>query len=163
MRKSTIAYALAALMLVTAVIYFVAAAEESAEGSENEQAERNATDRDRDEPANTAEQGENEGDGVATQVQTAFFTVTGLAYVGVGGWIMKSRGKTNAPYFIAIAGSLAIIGLYVASRTVALPVVGLQDDVGTIDVLSKILQGGIIALAAYSINFKVPAKKMTTR
>lgn len=160
MQKSTIAYVLTALMLLTAVIYFVAAAEESTEESEDEQAERNAPDN--DERVNTAEQEEEEGDGVATQVQTAFFTVTGLAYAGVGGWILKDKGKTNTPYVIAIAGSLAIIGLYVASRTVALPVVGLQDDVGTIDILSKILQGGIIALAAYSINFRVPAK-MTTR
>ncbi len=159
MQKSTIVYALAALMLLTAVIYFVAAAEESTEGSEDEQAERNI---DNDERVNAEEDEENEGDGVATQVQTAFFTVTGLAYAAVGGWILKDRGKTKAPYVIAMAGSLAIIGLYVASRTVALPVVGLQDDVGTIDILSKILQGGVIALAAYSINFKVPAK-MTTR
>jgi hypothetical protein len=66
--------------------------------------------------------------------------------------MLKDKGRTNAPYIIAIAGSISIIGLYVASRTVSLPIVGLQDDVGTIDILSKVLQVDIVAAAGYVIN-----------
>jgi hypothetical protein len=39
--------------------------------------------------------------------------------------------------------------LYILSRTISLPIVGLQEDVGTIDVLSKVLQIGIVAGSVY--------------
>lgn len=165
MQKSTMAYVLAALMLSTAVIYFVAAAEESAEAGESqdrEQAPASSRDSDNDQAINlTVEQEELEGGsieeeeaegGVAPQIETAFFTIVGLGYAAVGAWIIRDKGKTNTPYIIAIGGSIAIIGLYVASRTINLPVVGLQDDVGTIDILSKVLQVGIIGLSAYMVN-----------
>jgi hypothetical protein len=179
MKKSTMAYVLAALMLSTAVIYFVAAAGESAEAGEgqdkeqvpasnrdsgNGQAINSATEQEGLEEGSEGAEGvgEEEG-GLATQVQTVFFTVVGLGYAGVGAWILKDKGKTNAPYIIAIGGSVAIIGLYVASRTVSLPVVGLQDDVGTIDILSKVLQVGIIGLAAYMVNSNKITKPLPNR
>jgi hypothetical protein len=48
---------------------------------------------------------------MAAQVETVFFTVVGLGYAGVGVWILKDKGKINAPYIIAIGRSIAIIGL----------------------------------------------------
>jgi hypothetical protein len=174
------AYVLAALMLSTAVIYFVAAAGESAEageGQDKEQAPASSRDSDNDEAINSApeqeevkeageeeegEEGEEEG-GLATQVETAFFTTVGVGYAAVGAWILKDKGKTNAPYIIAIGGSIALIGLYLASRTVNMPVVGLQDDVGAIDILSKVLQVGIIGLAAYMVNTNKVTKPVPNR
>ena len=177
-KKSTMAYVLAALMLSTAVIYFVAAAGESAEageGQEREQAPASSEDSDNDEAVNSAagqeeleesseegEETEEEG-GLATQVETAFFTIVGLGYAAVGIWVLKDKGKTNTPYIIAIGGSIAMIGLYVASRTIDLPVVGLQDDVGTIDILSKVLQVGIIGLSAYMVNTNKAARRLDSR
>jgi hypothetical protein len=163
MKKSTVAYVLTALMLSTAVIYFVAAVGESAEageGQEKEQASASNRDSDNGQAINSAteqegseeEEGTGGESGLATEVQTAFFALVGLGYVGVGAWIFKDKGKRNAPYLIAIGGSIAIIGLYVASRTVSMPIVGLQEDVGTIDILSKVLQVCIIGLAAYMLN-----------
>lgn len=178
MQKSTMAYILAALMLSTAVIYFVAAAGESAEAGESqdrEQAPAIGEDSDNDEAVNSAAEQEEpkqssgeeeeaeEGGGLATQVQTAFFTIVGLGYAGVGIWVLKDKGKTNTPYMIAIGGSIAMIGLYVASRTIDLPVVGLQDDVGTIDILSKVLQVGIIGLSAYMVNTNKTARRLDSR
>lgn len=177
MQKSTMAYILAALMLSTAVIYFVAAAGESAEageGQDREQAPASSKDSDSDEAINSAaEQGEGEESseeekeagegGLGTQVETAFFTIVGLGYAGVGIWVLKDKGKTNTPYIIAIGGSIAMIGLYVASRTIALPVVGLQEDVGTIDILSKVLQVGIIGLSAYMVNTNKAARRLDSR
>jgi hypothetical protein len=165
-KKSTMAYILAALMLSAAVIYFVTAAGESAEageGQDREQAPARSEDSDDDntinsaseqEQSNTEEEGEGQEEegGLATQVETAFFTIVGLGYAGVGIWVLKDKGKTNTPYIIAIGGSIAMIGLYVASRTIDLPVVGLQEDVGTIDILSKVLQVGIVGLSAYMVN-----------
>jgi hypothetical protein len=179
MQKSTMAYVLTALMLSTAVIYFVAAAGESAEageGQDKEQAPASNRDSDNDETINSAAQQEERSEGsaeeegvreeeggLATQVQTAFFLVVGLGYAGVGVWMLKDKGKTNPPYIIAIGGSIAIIGLYVASRTVNLPIVGLQEDVGTIDILSKVLQVAIIGLAAYMINTNKVTKPLPNR
>lgn len=171
------AYVLAALMLSTAVIYFVAAVGESAEageGQDKEQAPASERDSNNDQAINPAAEqeqleddgeeagGEEEG-GLATQVQTAFFTVVGLGYAGVGAWILKDKGKTSTPYIIASGGSIAIIGLYIASRTVSLPVVGLQDDVGTIDIVSKVLQVIIVGLAGYMVNTIKVTKPLTNR
>ena len=178
MKKSNMAYVLAALMLSTAVIYFVAAVGESAEateGQDKEQAPASERDSDNDQAINSGaeqeqlEEGNEETgggggeDALATQVQTAFFTVVGLGYAGVGAWMLKDKGKTNTPYLIAIGGSIAIIGLYIASRTVSLPVVGLQDDVGTIDMVTKVLQGIIIGLGAYMVNTNKVTKPLTNR
>jgi hypothetical protein len=43
--------------------------------------------------------------------------------------------------------SVALIGLYIVSRTVTLPVVGIQGDVGLIDILAKVSQGAIIVVS----------------
>ena len=84
-------------------------------------------------------------------IETAFFAAVGAAYIPIGLWITITRHTSKVPYALAIGGSLALIGLYVLSRTTDIPFVGQQDDVGFIDILSKILQGGIIAVSAYII------------
>lgn len=43
------------------------------------------------------------------------------------------------------------MALYVVSRMISLSIVGLQTDVGTIDVLAKVLEAGIIAGSVYAI------------
>jgi hypothetical protein len=176
MKKSNMAYVLAALMLSTAAIYFVAAVGESAESTEGQDKDQApASERDSDngrtidsgaEQEQLKEGNEETGGGegaLATQVQTSFFTVVGLGYAGVGAWMLKDKGKTNTPYMIAIGGSIAIIGLYIASRTVSLPVVGLQDDVGTIDMVTKVLQVIIIGLGAYMVSTNKVTKPLTNR
>ena len=84
-------------------------------------------------------------------IETAFFAAVGAAYIPVGIWATITRHASKVPYVLAIGGSFAMIGLYVLSRTVDIPFVGLQDDVGFIDILSKILQGGIIAISTYIV------------
>lgn len=78
--------------------------------------------------------------------QMAFFIIAGLAHIPVSIWILKNKRRSNnkVPYIIAIAGSAGLIILYVLSRTVNLPLVGFEEHVGSVDVLSKILQVGII-------------------
>lgn len=108
------------------------------------------------EPIEAAEESRGESDGTldaGTQVQTAFFAIAGAANVGAGAWIIAVRKKAvQAPYVVAAAGSAILIDLYIASRTVSLPVVGMQDDVGAADIASKVLQGATISLAAYAIS-----------
>jgi len=176
MHKTILAQTLTALIVFTAAIYFVAAVEESQEEEEanaqvNEQEAASSGDSENQAPVNSAanqeeqaEGGEGEGgDALATQVQIAFFTIAGLGYAGVGIWMFKDKGKTNAPYVIAVVGSIAMIGIYVASRTIDLPIVGLQEDVGAIDILTKVLQVGIVGLGAYMINTIKVTKSVYSR
>lgn len=84
-------------------------------------------------------------------IETAFFAAVGAAYIPIGVWATITKHTSKIPYILAIGGSVALICLYVLSRTVDIPLVGQQDDVGFIDILSKVLQGGIIAASAYII------------
>ncbi len=43
-------------------------------------------------------------------------------------------------FTIAAAGSALLIVLYIASQTMSLPIVGIQDDIGTIDIVSKMME-----------------------
>jgi hypothetical protein len=83
----------------------------------------------------------------ASQIQTMLFATAALTYLPLGIWMAKNKLYTRAPYVIASLISIALIGLYVASRTTYLPLVGIQDDVGLIDILSKIMQGAIIVVS----------------
>ena len=112
-------YVAASLMIATGVIYFLAAYFESAE-------------------FNTE---------LAAQIETMFFTTAGILYLPLGIWMIKNGFNSRAPYIMAIIGSVSLIGLYVASRMVALPVVGKQDDLGPLDIASKVLQVAIIVIS----------------
>ena len=77
-----------------------------------------------------------------------------MANLGVAGWILvfRKRLTNRMPYLIAAIGSAALIGLYIASRTMNLPIVGIQDDVGLMDIVSKALQSSVIGLALYMLS-----------
>lgn len=82
-----------------------------------------------------------------SQIQTMLFTTAAITYLPLGIWMVKNKLHSRAPYVIASLISIALIGLYIGSRTTALPVVGIQDDVGLIDILSKVIQGAIIVVS----------------
>ena len=84
-------------------------------------------------------------------IETAFFAAVGGAYIPVGLWIIVGKHASKTPYYLAIVGSSALIILYVLSRTVDIPIVGQQDDIGFVDLLSKALQVGIIGFSLYVI------------
>lgn len=88
-----------------------------------------------------------ESSDTGSQIQTMLFTTAAISYSPLGVWMIKNKLHSRAPYVIASLISVALIGLYVISRTVNLPVVGMQDDVGTIDILCKISQGGIVVVS----------------
>ena len=77
--------------------------------------------------------------------QTIFFVIVGIAYAIVAAWMLKNRrNSSKIPYAIAVWGSSAIIVLYIISRTVNVPYIGLEAEVNTIDIVSKVLQVGVI-------------------
>jgi hypothetical protein len=84
------------------------------------------------------------------KIQTVFFLTVALVYIPVGIWMLKQR-HSNKPHIIALGGSLSLILFYIASRTVAFPIVGIQGDVSSIDMVTKILQSGIVVGSAYLI------------
>jgi hypothetical protein len=88
-----------------------------------------------------------ESSDVPSQIQTMLFATAAIVYLPLGIWMIKNNLHSRAPYVIASLVSIALIGLYVVSRTVSLPLVGIQEDVGIVDVLAKITQGSIIVIS----------------
>jgi hypothetical protein len=80
----------------------------------------------------------------ASIIQTMLFSTAAITYLPLGIWMIKNKLHSRAPYVIASLISIALIGLYIASRTIPLPVVGIQGDVGLVDIICKVTQGSIV-------------------
>src|ERR1700739_556868 len=132
-RTATIAYIVTALMLSTAVIYFIAAFQDYIELSQSVSSQNNSISKDA------------LADIMGTTNEMIFFMIVGIAYIPVGFWIVKRKHHSKVPYIVAIIGSAALIAFYIATRTINLPTIGLQTDVGSIDIAAKVLQSAIIA------------------
>ena len=81
------------------------------------------------------------------QVEITLFITSGLIYLGLVLWLIKTRFMKKSPYIAAIVVSVALIITYAASRTVGVPIVGVELYVGKLDVISKIMQVLVIALS----------------
>lgn len=157
-KKSThiAAIALAAVMLATGVLYLSVATDEyrnhqqeaqaATQIEENEASEKESGANDR---TSSPEQSESAGFGDMDEV--VFFTIVGAAYIPIGLWMIKAKDISRKPYLIALIGSAALIVFYIATRTVSIPMVGLQDDVGVLDLTAKTLQGIIVAIAGFML------------
>jgi hypothetical protein len=133
---TTIAYIVTALMLSTAIIYFIAASQDYVELSQTVSSSQNSISSSKDALA----------DLIGTTNEMIFFMIVGIAYIPVGFWMAKRKNHySKAPYIVAIIGSAALIVFYIATRTINLPTIGLQTDVGSIDIAAKVLQSAIIA------------------
>jgi hypothetical protein len=143
-REYVVIYILAALVLATAIIYFILAHNEytsliefAAEGLDGEISE--------------------------LQIEIALFAGSGIIYLGLLGWILVRKLKSIIPYSILIGISTILIITYAASRTVGVPVIGLEFYIGKYDILTKILQGIIIAISGYLIYRKITLNKSRTQ
>lgn len=74
------------------------------------------------------------------QVEITLFVIAGLIYFGIIFWLIKTRFIKKSPYIAAIVVSIALILTYIASRTVGVPIVGVEYYVGKLDVISKTMQ-----------------------
>lgn len=81
------------------------------------------------------------------QIEIILFLVVGLTHLPLGAWMLTNKPNSRAPYVISIIISVVLIGLYAAARTTSLPIVGLESSTGTIDIVSKVLQVGIIVVS----------------
>ncbi len=101
------------------------------------------------------------GETAEKQFEMTFFSVTGIIYFALGIWIYKSRNNNSLiPFIISIIISAVLILLYIASRTIGVPIIGIEYYVGRMDIISKILQVIVIGLSAFGIyNIKKLSKK----
>ena len=136
---------LVALMLSASAIYFAAAYEEANEEDSDEENESQFLTDDDDDEISV------EHDEEAELPEAAFFSLVGLAYLPVSGWMIHKKHASKKPYVIALIGSLAMIVFYVLTRTVDLPIIGLQTDVGITDMAAKILQVAAVGFSGFLI------------
>ena len=144
-------YTLVALMLSASMVYFVAAYQESSEADSGEENEI-TTYRDSDDVFVDEDNEAPDNDSEETQLpEAAFFSLVGLAYLPVSGWMIHKKHTSRKPYVVALIGSLAMIVFYVLTRTVDLPYIGLQTDVGVTDTAAKILQAAAVVFSGFLI------------
>jgi len=123
-----IVYALIGIMAATGIVYFLVAYGEYTDWMEL---------------LNFGIQDEN----TEKQVEITLFVISGLIYFGIIIWLVKTKFIKKSPYVAAIVVSVALIITYIASRTVGVPIVGVEYYVGKLDVILKILQVAVIALS----------------
>lgn len=87
-----------------------------------------------------------------TQVETSFFIGVGVLYLGLLVWIFKHRFKNVVPFIFVPILSAGMIVLYIASRTVGVPIIGVEYYIGKIDILTKVLQTLMIINSIYFIS-----------
>ena len=131
-KKLVIVYALCGFMAATGIVYFVVAYGEYTDwvellsfGIQDETTEK--------------------------QVEITLFVISGLIYFGIILWLVKTRFLKKSPYIAAIVVSVALILTYIASRTVGVPIVGVEFYVGKLDMISKIMQIVVIALSVVGL------------
>jgi hypothetical protein len=93
----------------------------------------------------------NQGDIIATVNEMVFFIIVGVAYIAAGIWMLENKYYNKIPYIIAIIGSIALIAFYISTRTMNIPSIGIQDDIGTTDILSKVMQAAIVGVSIYIV------------
>jgi hypothetical protein len=125
-------YVLLALMLSTAIIYFMVASQEYSDLLEF---------------LDVGIQGETQ----EKQVEMTLFIGAGIVYLGLLAWIFKTKLRSKVPYIVVALVSVVLIVTYAASRTIGVPMVGVEYYVGKLDMVSKVLQVIIIGMSIYLI------------
>jgi hypothetical protein len=91
------------------------------------------------------------GETAEKQFEASFFVSIGLVNFILAALVIKS-GRSIVPYLVSGGISAGLIAIYVASRTIGVPVVGVEYYVGRLDVISKTLQVGVIVLSGIAIH-----------
>src|SRR5215208_3251833 len=127
-----IMYILLALIVSTAVIYFVVASQEYSDLVEF---------------LEVGIQGETQ----EKQVEMALFIGAGIVYLGLFVWILKTKLRSKIPYIVVAAISAILIVTYAASRTIGVPLVGVEYYIGKLDIINKVLEVIMIGMSVYLI------------
>ena len=130
--SSIIMYILLVLIVSTAVLYFVVASQEYSDLIEFLQ---------------VGIQGETQ----EKQVEMALFIGAGIVYLGLFVWILKTKLRSKIPYIVVAAISVVLIVTYAASRTIGVPLVGVEYYIGKLDIANKVLEVIMIGISVYLI------------
>src|SRR5215208_7455372 len=130
--SSIIMYILLVLIVSTAVIYFVVASQEYSDLVEF---------------LDVGIQGETQ----EKQVEMTLFIGSGIVYLGLFVWILKTKLRSKIPYIAVAAISAILIVTYAASRTIGVPLVGVEYYIGKLDMANKILEVIMIGISVYLI------------
>jgi hypothetical protein len=84
----------------------------------------------------------------------------GIGYAATGIWMILDKRNSKVPYIIAIIGSMILLGIYVASRTVGLYSLG-TEAIGIFDAIVAGFQVAIIASSSYILITKLYNKGTT--
>jgi hypothetical protein len=144
-KSAILVYVVAALMISTAAIYFIVASQDYSDLVQSVSTLSSSNNNNNDKNKEAA------ADAVSTVNEMIFFVIIGIAYIAAGIWMLENKYYSKMPYILAAIGSIALITFYVATRTINIPTIGIQDDVGTIDILSKVLQAAIAGLSIYIV------------
>ena len=125
-------YILLALIVSTAVIYFIVASQEYSDLLEFLQ---------------VGIQGETQ----EKQVEMTLFIGSGIVYLGLFVWILKKKLGSKIPYIVVAAISAILIVTYAASRTIGVPLVGVEYYIGKLDMANKVLEVIMIGMSVYLI------------
>jgi hypothetical protein len=139
-KPAILVYLVTALMISTAAVYFIVASQDYSKLSQSASSSGNTTTESKD-----------QGDIIATVNEMVFFIVVGVAYIAAGIWMLENKYYSKIPYIIAIIGSIALIAFYISTRTMNIPSIGVQDDIGTTDILSKVMQAVIAGVSIYIV------------
>jgi hypothetical protein len=127
-----IVFILAAIVLSTSIIYFILATNEyqslvefAAEGLDGEISE--------------------------LQIEIALFAGSGIIYLILLIWILVKKLNNIVPYILLIVISTILIITYASSRTIGVPIIGIEFYIGKYDMITKVLQGVTIAISGYLI------------
>jgi hypothetical protein len=123
-------YILLALIVSTAVTYFIVASQEYSDLLEFLQ---------------VGIQGETQ----EKQVEMTLFIGAGIVYLGLFVWILKTKLTSKIPYIVVAAISAILIVTYAASRTIGVPLVGVEYYIGKLDIANKVLEVIMIGMSIY--------------
>ena len=128
-------YVLLAFMLATAIVYFIVASQEYSDLLEFQEVGI-------------------DGETQEKQVEITLFICSGVTYIGLFAWILGAKLRSKTPYVVVAGVSVILVTTYIASRTVGVPIVGVEYYVGKLDMVSKALQVIIIGLSIY-LTFRI--------
>jgi hypothetical protein len=126
-------YILLALIVSTAIIYFIVASQEYSDLLEFLQ---------------VGIQGETQ----EKQVEMTLFIGAGIVYLGLFVWILKTKLTSKIPYIVVAAISAILIVTYAASRSIGVPLVGVEYYIGKLDIANKVLEVIMIGMSIYLIS-----------
>lgn len=91
------------------------------------------------------------GETAEKQFEASFFVSSGIVNFALAVLVIKSD-RSIVPYLVSGVISAGLIAIYVASRTVGVPVVGVEYYIGRLDMISKILQAVAVVLSGIAIH-----------